>query len=170
MSAYGSLPPRPESAPLPTTVYTLPKAPNHDSVLTLHHLTLSRTLACPGIIETLYSAFAVELERGLTYPQESVTTDGFSAYFFAADVIVGVLTSIDKVPNKINDGDEVEINIDDARGERGWEECITGFYYVKPNYPGRSSHVCVFQYISGFRNEYLYIIAMQRWIRCPICS
>jgi len=25
---------------------------------------------------------------------------------------------------------------------RSWEECVAGFYYVKPNYPGRSSHIC----------------------------
>ena len=23
-----------------------------------------------------------------------------------------------------------------------WEECALGSFYVKPNYPGRSSHVC----------------------------
>ena len=29
----------------------------------------------------------------------------------------------------------------EARGDR-WEEVCLGSFYVKPNYPGRSSHVC----------------------------
>ena len=34
-----------------------------------------------------------------------------------------------------------EVEQMERRGER-WEEVCLGSFYVKPNYPGRSSHVC----------------------------
>jgi hypothetical protein len=40
----------------------------------------------------------------------------------------------------VGSGDLLEI----SRGGRSWEDVLVGFYYVKPNYPGRSSHVSVF--------------------------
>lgn len=38
------------------------------------------------------------------------------------------------------DGQEAQLALEDARKGRPWADCTAGFYYVKPNYPGRSSH------------------------------
>lgn len=39
------------------------------------------------------------------------------------------------------EGADVELDVEKARKGRTWEECVAGWYYVKPNYPGRASHV-----------------------------
>ncbi|KII93899.1 hypothetical protein PLICRDRAFT_88195 [Plicaturopsis crispa FD-325 SS-3] len=133
MSAYGSIASRTVDAPpLPTTAWTT----NASSLLVVHHLTLKTARKYKGLIEHLYKVFHAEVERGMTYPQETVDTqDVFEAYFFAADVFVGVVGDGRTVDSKNPD-------IDSLRGDRSWEDSIAGFYYVKPNYPGRSSHIC----------------------------
>ena len=83
------------------------------------------------------------------------TRAAFEAYFWAADVIVAVgQTDYDTADDggsgdggqvraqarNVGSGDLLEI----SRGGRSWENALVGFYYVKPNYPGRSSHVGVF--------------------------
>jgi hypothetical protein len=60
----------------------------------------------------------------------------FGAYFWAADVIVAIGTNADDELVSVLVGD-VEV----AQAGRSWEDILIGFYYVKPNDPGRSSHV-----------------------------
>lgn len=63
-----------------------------------------------------------------------MSRDEFVNYFFASTTIIGIL-----VPSN---SDIASLDtIDKARAGRSWEECAGGCYYVKPNYPGRSSHV-----------------------------
>jgi hypothetical protein len=94
-----------------------------------------------------------------THATQAYTRAAFEAYFWAADVIVAIGQTDDdaadggsddgqvqaqnqNVGNGSGSGDLLEIF---SRGGRGsWEDALVGFYYVKPNYPGRSSHVSVF--------------------------
>ncbi|KAI0941689.1 hypothetical protein AcW1_003507 [Taiwanofungus camphoratus] len=154
MSAYGAIP-KPScsetSCPLPSTLWHLKSkdtcSTSHNYV-TIHHLTLATARALSGLLPYLHAVFADELERGLTYPQEilpgeTYTQDTFETYYFAADVLVAVIGEIDLLKKpKGNDGSEVQCGIEEATNGRKWENCIAGCYYVKPNYPGRSSHIC----------------------------
>lgn len=70
-----------------------------------------------------------EIEGGDTYPMlDSFTIEGFTNYWFqnfGAVMILGIVESAAEVVN----------------GEDWAKECL-GSFYIKPNYPGRSSHVC----------------------------
>lgn len=74
-----------------------------------------------------------EIENGDTYPMtEPMPQAFFAPYWFAnfsAVMIVGDIQSYDDLA-------EMEAN-----GADWSKECL-GSFYVKPNYPGRSSHVC----------------------------
>jgi len=151
MSAYGVIStPNRTAGPLPTTRWRLQPTskytPAPDAHLTIHHLTLATAQVVPGLVKYLHKVFAEELERGLTYPQEirvgeEYALEMFEAYYFAADVLVAVRGE-GSSGEEILDGGEVDLGIEDAVKGRSMEECIAGCYYVKPNYPGRSSHIC----------------------------
>ncbi|KDQ55227.1 hypothetical protein JAAARDRAFT_37753 [Jaapia argillacea MUCL 33604] len=148
MSAYGAIKaPTRTSDPLPSTIWSTKALPSQSNYITLHHLTLSTALTHLGLIDYLWREFAEEVERGLTYPQEMLqgevfTKEMFEAYFFAGDAFVGIVGS-GKVEEGLEGGvREVEGGVDKAAAGRKWEDCVAGFYYVKPNYPGRSSHIC----------------------------
>lgn len=77
-----------------------------------------------------------DLTEGKTYPQEGpLTVDEFKNYFFGASTIIGVLSpaGTDPAPQ----------TLEAAQAGREWKDCFGGCYYIKPNYPGRSSHVSV---------------------------
>lgn len=150
MSAYGPIGSASRTAtPLPTTRWRLNPTskftPAPNSYLTIHHVTLATASAIPGLVEYLHKTFADELERGLTYPQEilpgeTYTLEAFQAYYFAADVLVAVVGG--SADREVVDGEEVELSLSKAIDGKTLEESVAGCYYVKPNYPGRSSHVC----------------------------
>ena len=137
--------------------------------LVLHHLRLNSARALPGLLEYTYRTFAAEVEAGRTYPQEAhatvatvaagvgvgsgesldaevethvheyaFTRAAFEAYFWAADVFVAIGMKVDAA-DVVGD-----LDVEATRSGRSWEEALVGFYYVKPNYPGRSSHVSEF--------------------------
>ncbi|KAM3513616.1 hypothetical protein MY11210_002722 [Beauveria gryllotalpidicola] len=70
-----------------------------------------------------------EIEGGDTYPMmEPFTHAGFAAYWFqnfGAVMLLGDFASADAIPDS-----------------RDWARDCLGSFYIKPNYPGRSSHVC----------------------------
>ena len=165
MSAYGTiaLANRPVDL-LPSTRWDLPQpVPGKPAApfrrLVLHHLRLDSARALPGpsLLDYTHRIFAAEIEAGRTYPQEAVgelllddgsgacsnaiftyTRAAFEAYFWAADVIVAVGQIGDDVgQGQVGAGNLLEA----SRAGRSWEDALVGFYYVKPNYPGRSSHV-----------------------------
>ena len=139
--------------------------------LVLHHLRLDSARALPGpsILDYTHGIFAAEVEAGRTYPQEAGIVSGepdndeggggggdthatartytraaFEAYFWAADVIVAVGQTDDDAADG-GDGVQVRVgSVEASRAGRSWEDALVGFYYVKPNYPGRSSHVSLF--------------------------
>lgn len=85
------------------------------------------------LLNYLCSQLNLEIEKGDTYPMISpmpLTT--FGTYWFqnfAAIMILGEVQSLDDVRNLENGGVD-------------WGQVCLGSFYVKPNYPGRSSHVC----------------------------
>lgn len=162
MSAYGTIArPTTSTIPIASTYWicetrnvhkATSERPGPDTLgLTVHHLTLATARALPGLIEHLYSVFALDIEAGLTYPQETLDgQEAFESYFFAADVFVGIVCE--------HISEVVKLDIEQSKGDRSWQGCVAGFYYVslfpvihparlryfeqiKPNYPGRSSHV-----------------------------
>ena len=156
--------------------------------LVLHHLRLDSARALPGpsLLDYTHKIFAAEIEAGRTYPQEAVgelllddgsgacsdmftyTRTAFEAYFWAADVMVAVgQVGDDAADSGGGDGVQVQVHgagdlLEASRAGRRWEDALVGFYYVKPNYPGRSSHVSY----SAFSCHFISIAKLER--RNPI--
>ncbi|KAF9268633.1 acyl-CoA N-acyltransferase [Marasmius fiardii PR-910] len=140
MSAYGTIERSESQLVLPSTIWS----GNNRIEVTIHHLTLTTARPLPGLIEYLGAVFAKEVEDGRTYPQEGpIDLESFQKYFFAADVLVAIKRDHERSAGQYHsDGAEIEEGIEETRKQRTWEDCVVGFYYVKPNYPGRSSHIC----------------------------
>ena len=94
MSAYGEIKRAYNAASLPATKWKGPAtgSTGHGACITVHHLTLGSARSLPGLIQYLSAVFEKEVEDGLTYPQEGdMPQSTFEAYFFAADVFVGLV-------------------------------------------------------------------------------
>ncbi|KAJ3504458.1 hypothetical protein NLJ89_g7920 [Agrocybe chaxingu] len=134
--------------PLPSTIWLASRPSttgadlsSNSAYISIHHLTLTTARALPGLIEYLGDVFAQVVEDGMTYPQEEpLTQEAFEAHFFAADAFVGITGKSLKAD--VVDGGYQAADIDAERNGRTWEEAVAGCYYVKPNYPSRSSHIC----------------------------
>lgn len=74
-----------------------------------------------------------EIEKGDTYPMmEPMPMSSFAPYWFAnfgAVMIMGEILEIEEVERMEKHGVD-------------WTKQCLGSFYIKPNYPGRSSHVC----------------------------
>lgn len=141
MSAYGAIAAK-SSSILETTIWpTKSHSESTSSYLTLHHLNYARASTFPGLIEAMHSAFAQIIDEGTTYPQETpqgeeYTRAAFDAYFFAGDVIIGVIGSDASIwsaaaETLVDDVSRVDLDIQKAGAGRSWEECVAGFYYVR---------------------------------------
>jgi GNAT superfamily N-acetyltransferase len=74
-----------------------------------------------------------EIEKGDTYPMvEPLPLESFGPYWFG---IFGAVMLL----GEIEDGRALH---EMARQGCDWERECLGSFYIKPNYPGRSSHVC----------------------------
>ncbi|WVQ80800.1 hypothetical protein IAT38_002906 [Cryptococcus sp. DSM 104549] len=130
MSAYGNINAPGGNVDLPVLSFPLP-TPG----LALVTYPVKGANAPEKLIRHLYEIFESEVEGGKTYPQEGpYTYEAFVAYFFAATTIVGIITPVTESDNGI------KADLESARGGRDWADCVGGCYYIKPNYPGRSSH------------------------------
>jgi hypothetical protein len=90
-------------------------------------LTLAIARSQQGLVDHLREVFALDVEAGRTYPQETIEGEGvFEAYFFAADVFLAIVSE-GEAAEGVN---EVKVNIKDSRKGRSWEDCVAGFYYV----------------------------------------
>lgn len=90
------------------------------------------TAVPPRLLSYLCSQLNLEIEKGDTYPMMTIMPiSTFGTYWFqnfGAIMLLGEVESVEQVW-------EME-----SRGEE-WEKVCLGSFYVKPNYPGRSSHV-----------------------------
>lgn len=125
MSAYGDLRAHSSGRVLATISWPT-KRP--DTYVTTIHLTITTARQSPGLVEYLNGVFAKVVEDGRTYPQEEdMSGEAFEKYFFAADVILGIVTS--------SHSEGGEATLEDIRASRSWEECVAGFYYVNTLIP-----------------------------------
>jgi len=150
MSAYGAALQVNKSSrpPLPTTRWTAQdKVTGSPIPIDLYHLTLEMASKNPGLVEYLHSVFARVVEEGKTYPMEvaegeKYSKQAFEHYFFAADVIVGVLADERSEDGAIFDRQDGVAIVSGDNGPLGpsglsadsqpllWEDIIVGFYYV----------------------------------------
>jgi hypothetical protein len=128
MSAYGAIARPQRNGSLPPLL--LPShAPNIEATLqaqplAIYHLT--STDAPVALIELLWKEFTDEVDRGTTYPQEGpMSLEAFIGYFFAADVFVGLSVT------GLSPGAQPPVSITEAKGDRTWDDCVLGFYYVR---------------------------------------
>lgn len=149
MSAYGVINRPQRSSYLPATLWDSPRVEpdlGTQSFVTIHHIDRAAVERIQtGLFNYLHSIFADEVDKGLTYPQEDMRDPAaFGTYFFGGDVLVAIAGRGDPpaIESEVRGVREIEQSPNAARNGRTWEECVAGFYYVKPNYPGRSSHIC----------------------------
>ncbi|KAI6007710.1 hypothetical protein F5J12DRAFT_742203 [Pisolithus orientalis] len=160
MSAYGAISCVPRTSYLPSTIWPHPAPANPNqrkenaNTICIHHIDLQFAIKQEheGLFEYLHVVFADEVDKGMTYPQEDMRDPAtFANYFFAADVIVAIVgarspdedTPVGMSTSEVNEAvREVNLSLEASRRGRSWAECVAGFYYVKSNYPGRSSHIC----------------------------
>ena len=87
----------------------------------------------PRLLSYLCSQMNLEIEKGDTYPMmTAMPLTTFGTYWFqnfGAIMLLGEVGSVQDVARMEERGDK-------------WEELCLGSFYIKPNYPGRSSHVC----------------------------
>ncbi|KAI2635906.1 hypothetical protein GGS26DRAFT_604897 [Hypomontagnella submonticulosa] len=90
---------------------------------------VSRDQVPASLLAYLSDQFAKEIEGGDTYPMiEPMPLEKFSAYWFQNFGGIMLLG-------------QIESAADVVEGKDWSRECL-GSFYIKPNYPGRSSHVC----------------------------
>lgn len=87
----------------------------------------------PALLSYVCTLMNREIEAGDTYPMmDPMTVDAFANYWFgtfAAIMFLGDARSVGDLMHSLAD-------------EKVWERYCLGSFYIKPNYPGRSSHVC----------------------------
>lgn len=96
----------------------------------------------PSLLVYLCGQLNREIDGGDTYPMmDPFSVDGFADYWFRSFGAVMLLGSLEGA------GDVVE--------GRDWAKECLGSFFIKPNYPGRSSHVCNASFIvtDGSRNR-----------------
>jgi len=130
MSAYGDIKRTSSSIPLPPTTWNSQPSrvsDGHSGYISVYHLTLTTARALPGFLEYLGTIFVKEIEDGMTYPQEKdMGQDNFEAYFFSADVFVGIIGTLPRIDSEQSNNLEIE----EEKAGRTWNDCIAGYYYV----------------------------------------
>ncbi|KAF2157424.1 hypothetical protein K461DRAFT_250409 [Myriangium duriaei CBS 260.36] len=114
------------TTPLPSSIVPIPITLRDSSPATL--LPFSSPLSLPpALLAHLSAVFNGEIARGDTYPMiDAVPLDRFGPYWFGnfgAVMLAGKWEGLT------------------AETEADWEAVVLGSFYIKPNYPGRSSHV-----------------------------
>lgn len=86
-----------------------------------------------SLVSYLCDQLNKEIEKGDTYPMtDTMTADAFGPYWFGNFGAVMLLGDFQQVDDMLQTG---------GTGADWTKECL-GSFYIKPNYPGRSSHVC----------------------------
>ena len=89
----------------------------------------SRHQVPESLLRYLSDQFNKEIDGGDTYPMmEGMSTDKFASYWFQNFGAIMLLGNIESADEVVEDKD--------------WSRDCLGTFYIKPNYPGRSSHVC----------------------------
>ncbi|KAF9700539.1 hypothetical protein EKO04_001976 [Ascochyta lentis] len=125
----------------PTSAPTLHKVDKAAHALTPSHVTLkdhtpatilpftSLSQVPRSLTAFLHAQLSAEIEGGDTYPMlEALPVEQFGAYWFGVFGAVMLAGRIERV--------------EDVKADAEWGDVCLGSFYTKPNYPGRSSHVC----------------------------
>ena len=87
----------------------------------------------PRLLAYLAEEFNREIDKGDTYPIITrLTVTAFGKYWFqnfGAIMVTGDLDGVEDLAHLEQAGTD-------------WSKLCLGSFYVKPNYPGRSSHIC----------------------------
>lgn len=142
----GELPYQIPAAPLPLEI--VPRQVTlRDRVTTATLIPFSAADQVPlSLLSYLSDQLNREIEKGDTYPMISpLPLEAFGPYWFGvfgAVMLLGDIQSAEEVREM-------------AKSGRDWEKECLGSFYIKPNYPGRSSHVCNggFLVTDGARNR-----------------
>jgi len=126
----------------PTSPPILHKVDRRAHELTPEHVTLKNGSAATilpftsldqvpkSLVAFLHAQLSAEIEGGDTYPMlEALPVEAFGPYWFGvfgAVMLEGDFKSSEDVKSLDTD----------------WSKVCLGSFYTKPNYPGRSSHVC----------------------------
>ncbi|KAF3046278.1 hypothetical protein E8E11_002973 [Didymella keratinophila] len=126
----------------PTSPPILHKVDRRAHELTPEHVTLKNGSAATilpfisldqvpkSLVAFLHAQLSTEIEGGDTYPMlEALPVEAFGPYWF------GVFGAVMLKGNFKGSEDVKSLDTD-------WNEVCLGSFYTKPNYPGRSSHVC----------------------------
>ncbi|KAF9173532.1 hypothetical protein BGX20_002884, partial [Mortierella sp. AD010] len=82
------------------------------------------------LIDAMQQVFNEEVERGDTYPQEFILdVSQFENYFFSGDSFV-----------LIRGHYQLATEVEQRKDAKDWQKDLLGFFYIKPNFPGRCSH------------------------------
>lgn len=143
-SAYGTIA-RP-SLGAPSKVLPLEKKLKDGTAVTVYHISPDEAAAgaifaprFPNLVSRMHALFNAEIADGNTYPQEELLDEPqFRAYFLGYDAFVVVHATATTAATTTSDGGAPRL--DD--GTADWEADLLGFFYVKPNFPGRCSHIC----------------------------
>ncbi|KAL6709547.1 Protein spt10 [Coniothyrium glycines] len=129
----GDVPYPPPGGPLPVGIAPC-QVTLRDRVTTATIIPFSAPNQVPlTLLAYLCDQLGREIEKGDTYPMvEPLALGSFGPYWF------GVFGAI-MLLGEIQDGRELH---EMARRGCDWERECLGSFYIKPNYPGRSSHVC----------------------------
>jgi GNAT superfamily N-acetyltransferase len=129
----GEVPYPPPGGPLPVGIAPI-QVTLRDRVTTATIIPFSAPNQVPlTLLAYLCDQLGREIEKGDTYPMvEPLALENFGPYWF------GVFGAI-MLLGEIQDGRELH---EMARRGCDWERECLGSFYIKPNYPGRSSHVC----------------------------
>lgn len=83
----------------------------------------------PSLLAYLSDQLNKEIELGDTYPMiNTMSTEKFASYWFQNFGAIMFLGNIERAEDVVEGMDFTK-------------QCL-GSYYIKPNYPGRSSHIC----------------------------
>ncbi|CAF1332075.1 unnamed protein product [Adineta steineri] len=129
-SAYGKID-RPKECNLSKLESLLPieSINKSNKIVSVHSISsiLQKFTDESKLISYLQSLLNKEIEAGNTYPQKFPLNDTeFKNYFLSADAFI-VLNSEKAISNDLFNN---------------LEENILGIFYIKPNFPGRCSHIC----------------------------
>ncbi|KAJ5168729.1 N-acetyltransferase MPR1 [Penicillium canariense] len=109
---------------------TLPKASGVG--MTLYPIAAGPASLPWELVKFLHAEFSAEIERGSTYPMEQpLGLEQFADYWFGTFAVVAVLDE---------EGDSAPGG--GLKEGRDWAKVCLGTFYIKPNYPGRCSHIC----------------------------
>ena len=130
-------PPYPDAAhnPLPPAIYPR-QVILRDRITIATLIPFSSPDQVPqSLLSYLCDQLNKEIEKGDTYPMiNPLPLTSFGPYWFqnfGAVMLLGEVASVEEVQQ-----------MDLVQGGANWEKKCLGSFYVKPNYPGRSSHVC----------------------------